>query len=222
MYKIIGADQKEYGPITAEQIRRWISERRVNAQTRACIDGSQEWTTLGNLPDFALSFSLAAPVQPPGFTTPPPAIKIFGILNIVFGSLALLCIPFSIMRIPLASRRFGDSTFMHEWFLVSAIVGLIGGGIELASGIGLCNLRSWARKLAIYYSCFACARVLLNTLVSTSHLSSSDSVPESRRVGMMVGLVLAIAIVWTYNGLLIFFLSRQEVKDALGETNQQS
>jgi len=26
VYKIIGADGKEYGPITAEQLRRWIAE----------------------------------------------------------------------------------------------------------------------------------------------------------------------------------------------------
>jgi hypothetical protein len=63
--------------------------------------------------------------------------------------------------------------------------------------------------------------VLVNVLVSTSHLASSNSVPESRRIGMMAGFVFAIAIGWTYNGLLIFFLSKQEVKAALGETNQQ-
>ena len=29
MYKIIGGDQKEYGPIGAEQIRQWIAEGRT-------------------------------------------------------------------------------------------------------------------------------------------------------------------------------------------------
>jgi len=31
MYKIIGTDQKEYGPISAEEIHRWISDGRINA-----------------------------------------------------------------------------------------------------------------------------------------------------------------------------------------------
>ncbi len=34
MYKIIGADGKEYGPVTSEQVRQWITEGRANAQTK--------------------------------------------------------------------------------------------------------------------------------------------------------------------------------------------
>ena len=34
MYKIIGADGNEYGPITTEQLRQWLAEGRVNAQTK--------------------------------------------------------------------------------------------------------------------------------------------------------------------------------------------
>ena len=30
MYKIIGADQKEYGPVSIEQLRLWITEGRVD------------------------------------------------------------------------------------------------------------------------------------------------------------------------------------------------
>ena len=37
MYEIIGADGKEYGPISFEQIRQWIAEGRVNAQTRVQV-----------------------------------------------------------------------------------------------------------------------------------------------------------------------------------------
>ena len=33
MYKIIGTDGRPYGPVSAEEIRRWIAENRVNAQT---------------------------------------------------------------------------------------------------------------------------------------------------------------------------------------------
>jgi hypothetical protein len=57
MYRIIGADQKEYGPITAEQIRQWISEGRVNAQTEACLEGTQDWKPLGMFPEFGFTTS---------------------------------------------------------------------------------------------------------------------------------------------------------------------
>ena len=53
MYKIIGADQKEYGPVTAEQLRQWLTEGRVSAQTQVLPEGATEWKPLGTLPEFA-------------------------------------------------------------------------------------------------------------------------------------------------------------------------
>src|SRR2546426_11491433 len=36
MYKIIGADQREYGPVSADQVRQWRSEeRRVGKECRS-------------------------------------------------------------------------------------------------------------------------------------------------------------------------------------------
>jgi hypothetical protein len=64
MYRIIGADQKEYGPITAEQLRAWLSEGRINAQTRVCAEGTSDWKPLGSFPEFADAFpGTAAPVS---------------------------------------------------------------------------------------------------------------------------------------------------------------
>ena len=56
MYRMIGADGREYGPITAEQLRQWIQQNRANAQTRVLPEGAAEWTTLGALPEFAADF----------------------------------------------------------------------------------------------------------------------------------------------------------------------
>ena len=68
MYKLIGADGKEYGPVPAEVVREWIRERRANAQTRARPEGTPDWTTLGALPEFASDLSSRpAPPPLPGF-----------------------------------------------------------------------------------------------------------------------------------------------------------
>ena len=64
MYKIIGADQKEYGPVTADQLRQWLAEGRVNPQTQVLPEGATEWTTLGALPEFATASSAAPPAMP--------------------------------------------------------------------------------------------------------------------------------------------------------------
>src|SRR5438132_10632853 len=66
MYKIIGADGKEYGPISAEQLRQWIVEGRANAQTRVLLEGTADWKTLAEIPEFAANLSAPAPGFAPG------------------------------------------------------------------------------------------------------------------------------------------------------------
>ena len=72
MYKIIGADQKEYGPVTAEQLRQWLAEGRVSAQTQVQAEGATGWTALGTLPEFAAASAGTMPVMP-GIAAASPA-----------------------------------------------------------------------------------------------------------------------------------------------------
>src|SRR5262245_52985035 len=53
MYKILGTDQKQYGPVTADQLRQWIKEGRANAQTLVQSEGSTEWKPLSAFPELA-------------------------------------------------------------------------------------------------------------------------------------------------------------------------
>jgi uncharacterized membrane protein len=75
MYKIIGADQKEYGPVTAEQLRQWLSEGRVNGQTSVQAEGATEWKPLATFAEFA-DVLTSAP-QPYG-PQPGPQQDVFG------------------------------------------------------------------------------------------------------------------------------------------------
>src|SRR5439155_14946737 len=63
MYKIIGGDEREYGPVTPEQLRLWISEGRVNARTKTQVEGSTEWKPLGSIPEFAAALGIPPPVS---------------------------------------------------------------------------------------------------------------------------------------------------------------
>jgi hypothetical protein len=51
MYTIIGGDGREYGPVTAEQIRSWIAGGRAKLETRAKAAGSDEWKTVADFPE---------------------------------------------------------------------------------------------------------------------------------------------------------------------------
>ncbi len=60
MFKIIGADGKEYGPVSLDQLRQWMSEGRVNLQTKVLPEGTTEWISIAQVPELA------------GATPPPP------------------------------------------------------------------------------------------------------------------------------------------------------
>lgn len=74
MYKIIGANQVEYGPVTADQIRQWITEGRVNGQTMAQAVGDTAWKPISAFPEFAYAIPGSAAAPPPGAPVTPPPI----------------------------------------------------------------------------------------------------------------------------------------------------
>src|SRR6266849_4562833 len=63
-YKIIGADQKEYGPVSAEQLRQWVAEGRVNAQTLIQAEGETEWKPMSAFAEFADTLRTTPSVPP--------------------------------------------------------------------------------------------------------------------------------------------------------------
>ena len=66
MYRVIGTDGQQYGPVMAEQVRRWIAENRVNAQSQAQLEGTQEWKPLVSFAEFTSDFKV-----PPAMLVPP-------------------------------------------------------------------------------------------------------------------------------------------------------
>jgi Domain of unknown function (DUF4190)/GYF domain 2 len=98
MYKIVGADGKEYGPVGIEQMRQWRAEGRINAKTRVQEAGTAVWKTAADFPD--LGFASAAGVPGPGSSPPPlPTGQTAGqqnglaITSLVLGLLSLVCLP---------------------------------------------------------------------------------------------------------------------------------
>lgn len=97
MFKILGSDGKEYGPVTAEVVREWIKERRATGQTRVQPEGNAEWIALSALPEFAaaLAASDAPPPLPPRLpstlaaatadTNSPPKTSGMAIASLVLG-----------------------------------------------------------------------------------------------------------------------------------------
>jgi hypothetical protein len=70
MYFLIGGDGKEYGPKAAVEVREWIAEGRLNAQSQIKPQSETEWVQLGSLLEFAADLNpqsaepLPTPVSP--------------------------------------------------------------------------------------------------------------------------------------------------------------
>ena len=63
MYTLLGNDQKEYGPVTADTVHQWIAEGRAVGRTMVKADGSADWKRLDEFAEFR--DALTAPPRPP-------------------------------------------------------------------------------------------------------------------------------------------------------------
>jgi hypothetical protein len=70
MYRIIGGDGREYGPVSAAQVEQWIAQNRANARTQIKAEGTEAWSSLGELPEFATAFAARAATPPLPNTRP--------------------------------------------------------------------------------------------------------------------------------------------------------
>jgi len=75
MYKIIGADKKEYGPVTAAQMHQWISEGRANSQTLVQAVGATDWKPLSAFPEFADALRINLEPIAPAFAPSSAAVE---------------------------------------------------------------------------------------------------------------------------------------------------
>jgi len=144
MYKIVGADGKEYGPVPLEQLQKWIREGRVNAQTRVQAAGTIEWKALADIPELRASLP-SGPVPgapaPAGYPASPTADQsqgmavtslVLGILSVVgcllfTGIPAVICGHIARNRAQASPVRYGGAGL--------ALGGLITGYIGIAMSV---------------------------------------------------------------------------------------
>jgi len=61
MYKIIGGDGQEYGPISDADIHQWITEGRLNGQSMAKAESDTTFRPLSTFPEFAVALGTPTP-----------------------------------------------------------------------------------------------------------------------------------------------------------------
>ena len=133
MYKIIGADAKEYGPISAEQLRQWIAEGRANAQTKILPEGATEWKPLSEFPEFLVAPTGAAPVLA-GFTAPSSASAMERVNGPAVGLMVVAILGFVLQAIALVLNLVGAS-FLATQQNNQAWASMFSGAVGVVSGI---------------------------------------------------------------------------------------
>ena len=122
MYKIIGADGAEYGPVSAELLHQWIQQGRVSLQTQAQLEGSADWKPLSSYPEFG-----AVPNTPP--MIPPPAKDERASKKIAAGICGILLGPFGVHKFILGYTGAGLTMLLITLltcFMASPLMSIIG------------------------------------------------------------------------------------------------
>ena len=162
MYKLVGADQREYGPVTSEQVRDWIAQGRANGQTLASFEGSP-WKPLSTYPEFAdvLRTNVPPPVgQPAAFGAAPSGFpgattNTAAVTGLVLCIVGTCCSPLSIVGVVLCvvgliqiqntPQRYTTNKIIPIVGIVIALLDFVLWGIAIASGAFHHVLRNFGR-----------------------------------------------------------------------------
>jgi hypothetical protein len=165
MYKVIGADGGEYGPVSLAQLRQWFAEGRVNARTRVLAGGSTNWKTLGELPEFALpqaQTKLPQPIRPlpgPAVSGRPPQTSGFAVTGLILGIISMVIsfcccggMPFNLLGVIFSGMALAQINRQPDLYTgrETAVAGLIISGLSLLLGFGVMTLRMALNRHEIF------------------------------------------------------------------------
>jgi hypothetical protein len=168
MYKIIGADGKEYGPIAADVVKKWIAEGRANAQTRILPEGATEWVTVAQIPELSATIptmAAAAPAYSPAASTGGGADLVSGpaiglIVTAALGFVAtLIGVAWNILGAGMGMNQPGMDPEMQKFVtmfsgtmgVISGILGFLVSALILFGALKMkkCQSYGWAMTASI-------------------------------------------------------------------------
>jgi hypothetical protein len=146
----------------------------------------------------------------------PTSVTVFGILNIVFGCMGLICTPFSLLLGVAAMQKTMETTTAYKmWTLVSGFIGIGFSVWLLVLGIGLVTMRRWARSGSVIY---ACVTILWSIIVVGMNIAALSLkwviMPEAEMAGFVGGTVGGMCGGLIYPVLLLIFMQTEKVKRA--------
>jgi|ERR1043166_4656620 hypothetical protein len=146
MYRILGGDQKQYGPVSADEVRRWIAEHRLHANSLVQAEGTTDWKPLSLFPEFSSTLaSVSTPAPLPISVAPVRQENGMATAGVLLSSFGFVCccspavilgIIFSFIGLSRANRDPAHSG--KEIAIAGIVIGfiaLIGNVIAFVAGL---------------------------------------------------------------------------------------
>lgn len=226
MWYYMLSDQ-QMGPVSRESLQQLFAQRTISADCLVWTEGMQDWQRACDVP--GLLSSIPAGIGG-GYRYPlPTSVKVLGILSIIFGGLGLLCTPLALVNLFIPQGAPGTEIYelpiMRVWLTVSVVVGMVMSIILLAAGIGLLNLKRWARVWALFYGWFAILWGILGTIFNIAIVIPmiQDLGPEGSpeaiggMIGGVVGGVCGGIIGLVFPIFMVIYMRRPNVVEACNQ-----
>ena len=154
----------------------------------------------------------------------PGSIKTFGILNIVFGAIGLICGGFGFLTLMVmqSSSDMGNaiqsamssqySGGYMTFIMFAAVIGLLLNIFLLTCGIGLLKERNWGRTWSLGYAVLGIIHAVVGAIGAVIFAQAG---PAAMVAGF--GAIIGTAIGVIYPICILIFLTRPNVVEALKE-----
>ena len=153
----------------------------------------------------------------------PGSIKVFGILNIVFGALGLVCGGFGVLVFFLATQspefanefnRSISSQYAKGYvrlLQISSCFYFILSVIQIACGVGLLKEKNWGRTGSLGYAVLSILSSIASTIgnIMLAKGPTAALTPIFSCIGLVIGVIYPVCI--------LIFLTRPNVVEALRE-----
>lgn len=169
---------------------------------------------------------------PPIANSKPTSVTVFGILNIAFallglcglaGSIAMFFIPIDPNLPNPAIELMQGNTAYRAFMIVSIPLGFISTIVLVVGGIGLLTWKKYGRTASIIYGWYAIISMIIGTVVSwvlvfmpmLQQAQQANGPEQAGAIGGIIGGSVGGCFGLIYPVLLLYFMSRQDVKNSL-------
>ena len=211
-------DGQQCGPVPQAQLIEMFQAKTLGPTTLVWTTEMANWCPASTVD--ALAAALSIPLQPGAPLTPesahpqrPTTVTVFGILNIVFGGMGLLCVPIGLIGM-FAMPNVVNTPAMKGWMLISSTVGFACTILVLTCGIGLLYMKAWARTGSLVYGWFMIVWTIIGLVANFALITSGQFGQAQSVLPGMIGGMCGSLISLIYPILLIVFMRRPDVRNA--------